>query len=113
MGHELKRASTRRYVRAHGPFDAFHLGAHGTIVPVLVYDLNLGGGFVNCGGEQPTAAALDLTIALPQDGLVTVHAEMVYRQESGMAVRFVDVDPDTIARLARAVDALQTPPIGN
>jgi hypothetical protein len=43
--------------------------------------------------------------------MVTVTAETVYRHESGIAVRFVDVDGDTSARLARAVNAvIKLPP---
>jgi hypothetical protein len=109
MGHEAHRSSTRRrFPRVHGPFDGYHLGRR---TPVLVYDLNLGGGFVNFGSEQPTDVDFMLNVALPAEGIVTVHAETVYRHESGVAVRFVDVDADTIKRLARTIDAMiQQPP---
>ena len=109
MRQKRKQYSTkRRFPRAHGPFDGYHLGLH---TPVLVYDLNLGGGFVNFGGEQPTDVAFVLKVALPREGVITVHAEMVYRHESGVAVRFVDVDADTSERLARTIDTLiQQPP---
>ena len=104
MGHELKRViPTRRYVRVRGPFDGYNLGLPQT--PVLVYDLNLGGGFVNFGDEQPSDWTLLLKIDLPQEGPITVNAETVYRHQFGVAVRFVDVDADTAARLARTVDA--------
>ena len=98
----------RRFPRAHGPFDGFHLGLQ---TPVLVYDLNLGGGFVNFGGEQPADVAFVLKVALPHEGLITVRAETVYRHETGVAVRFVDLDVDTSQRLARTIEALiQHPP---
>ena len=104
MAHEIKSGhSTRRYVRVRGPFDGYHLGA--TKTPVLVYDLNLGGGFVNFGDEQPAEATLTLNIDLPS-GLITVNAEMVYRDPAGVAVRFVDVDRDTAAVLVSTVEAL-------
>ena len=78
---------------------------------MLVYDLNLGGGFVNFGDEQPTAVDFVLRVALPQEGVITVRAETVYRHESGVAVRFVNMDADTVERLARTVDTLiQHPP---
>ena len=105
MAQEIKR-STRRYVRVHGPFDGYHLGMPKT--PVLIYDLNLGGGLVNFTGEQPAVATLVLRIDLPLEGRITVHAETVYRAQSGVAVRFVDLDRDTTARLARTVDALRS-----
>ena len=110
MGFELKKGFTqkRRYVRVKGPFDGYHLGLPQT--PVLVYDLNLGGGFVNFADEQPQGATLELRILLPQEGTVTVHAEAVYRHQFGVAVRFVDVDEETAARLVRTVDALQQQP---
>jgi hypothetical protein len=105
MAHEIKSVqSTRRYVRVRGPFDGDHLGAART--PVLIYDLNLGGGFVHFGNDQPTGATLRLKIALPREGAITVNAEAVYRDTSGLAVRFVDLDQDTTIRLARTIDAL-------
>jgi len=105
MAHEIRGAqSTRRYVRVRGPFDGDHLGVPRT--PVLIYDLNLGGGFVNFGDEQPTGATLTLKIDLLREGPITVNAETVYRDASGVAVRFVDVDRDTAARLTRTIDAL-------
>ena len=103
MGQEMTHfAKKRRFPRARGPFDGYQGGPH---TPVLIYDLNVGGGFVNFGNVQPTEVDFELTVALPFEGLVTVSAETVYRHESGVAVRFVNVDSDTVARLARAVDA--------
>jgi PilZ domain len=107
MGHELKRnIPTRRYVRVRGPFDGYNLGLPQT--PVLVYDLNLGGGFVNFGDEQPSEWTLTLKIDLPQEGPIMVNAETVYRHQFGVAVRFVDMDADTAARLVRTVAAFSS-----
>jgi hypothetical protein len=103
MAREIK-STQRRYVRVRGPFDGDHLDAPRT--PVLIYDLNLGGGFVNFGGDQPTRATLTLKIDLPREGPITVNAETVYRDVSGVAVRFVGLDRDTAARLTRTIDAL-------
>ena len=85
----------------------------GPQTPVLVYDLNLGGGFVNFGDDQPDSADFVLRVALPEEGLVTLHAETVYRHETGVAVRFVDVDTDTRQRLARTIASLIPPPTSN
>jgi hypothetical protein len=110
MVHNPARSSTkRRFPRAHGPFDAF-LGPQ---TPVVVYDLNLGGGFVNFGNEPPAGVDFVLKVALPQEGVITVRAETVYRHEGGIAVRFVDVDADTSNRLARTIDALIEQPPAN
>jgi hypothetical protein len=105
MAHEIKSGQpTRRYVRVRGPFDGYHVGKSRT--PVLIYDLNLGGGFVNFGDQQPEEATLTLNIDLPRGGLVTVNAQQVYRDQAGVAVRFVDLDRDTAAMLASTVEAL-------
>ena len=105
MASEIKNIqSTRRYVRVRGPFDGDHLDSPRT--PVLIYDLNLGGGFVNFGNEKPTGATLTLKIDLPREGPITVNAEAVYRDTTGVAVRFVNLDRDTAARITRTIDAL-------
>jgi hypothetical protein len=105
MASEIKSIqSTRRYVRVRGPFDGDHLDSPRT--PVLIYDLNLGGGFVNFGNEKPTGATLTLKIDLPREGPITVNAEAVYRDTTGVAVRFVNLDRDTAARISRTIDAL-------
>jgi PilZ domain len=104
MASQIKDVQSRRYVRVHGPFDAAHLDVPRT--PVLIYDLNLGGGFVNFGADRPAGATLRLRIDLPREGPIIVNAEAVYRAESGVAVRFVELDRDSATRLARTIDAL-------
>ena len=105
MAQEIRSAySTRRYVRVRGPFDADHLDL--PMTPVLIYDLNLGGGFVKFGEERPTGATLTLKIDLPLGGPITVNAEAVYQDGAGVAVRFVDMDGDTTDRLARNIEAV-------
>ena len=100
----------RRFPRARGPFDGYHVGPQ---TPVLVYDLNLGGGFVNFGDEPPSDVDFMFRVALPEEGMITVRAETVYRDERGVAVRFVDLDADTASRLARTIDSLGPPPPAN
>ena len=108
MKHDSGRRRTkRRFPRAHGPFDGYHIGPQ---TPVLVYDLNLGGGFVNFGDEPPTDVDFVFKVALPTEGVITVYAETVYRDERGVAVRFVDVDVDTRQRLARTIDSIVEQP---
>ena len=103
MASEIKSANSRRFPRVQGPFDGDHLDMPRT--PVLIYNLNLGGGFVNFGDEPPWGATLRLRIDLPREGPVVVNAETVYRDATGIAVRFVDLDRDAAARLARTIDA--------
>ena len=111
MGLEHKQTSTkRRYPRVTGPFYGFYETAQ---TPVLVYDLNVGGGFVNFGDDQPGAADFVLNVALPYEGVISVRAETVYRHQAGIAVRFIDVDVDTRDRLSRTVSALLPRPQAN
>jgi hypothetical protein len=105
MANEIKPLPiARRYPRVRGPFDGDHLDAPET--PVLIYDLNLGGGFVSFGDDQPGGATLRLKIALPREGPIMVNAEAVYRDPAGVAVRFVGLDRDTASRLERTIEAL-------
>lgn len=106
MANQLKAdndLSRRRYPRVAGPFPGSHLGEHET--PVLVYDLNCGGGFINFSDNQPHTPTLLIRIHLPE-GPITVNAETVYRHPAGLAVRFVDVDDDSGNRLERTVKTL-------
>ena len=80
---------------------------------MLVYDLNLGGGFVNFGDQPPSDVDFMFRVALPEEGLITVRAETVYRDERGVAVRFVDLDADTARRLARTIDSFVPEPPAN
>ena len=96
------KTHARRYVRAVGPFNGYHLGLRKT--PVLIFNLNVGGGFVNFPDEQPIATTFVLTIELPEEGRVTVLAQTVYRDPSGLGVRFVDLEQEDAERLRRAVE---------
>jgi PilZ domain len=97
--------SRRRYVRVAVPFDGYRAGLLDT--PVRIANLGLGGCFVNSTHEQRDRSRLVLKINLPQEGVVTVNAETVYRRPAvGFALRFVDVDAETSARLIRTVEAL-------
>jgi hypothetical protein len=93
--------SRRRYERATGPFDG-QLDD-----PVLVYDLNLGGCFINSPRESPNGEVSVLKINLLEDGWITVNAETLHKLQHGYGVRFLDVDSDTAARIARAVEAFK------
>lgn len=104
MAHEINSGS-RRYVRALGPFIGYHLGLRKT--PILIFNLNVGGGFVNFRDDQPAGATFVLTIDLQHEGRITVKAETVYRDPSGIAVRFVDLDADGSDRLGRAVERMR------
>ena len=102
MANEVDGARSRRYERVTGPFDGFLEDR------VLVYDLNLGGCFVNSSYQAPEGTTSILRISLPQEGWITVNAETLYPLQHGFAVRFLALDSDTAARIARTVAALKT-----
>jgi hypothetical protein len=83
-----------------GPFDGLLEG------PVLVYDLNLGGCFVNSSRQSDTGTTVVLKINLPEEGWITVNAEALYSLQHGFAVRFLELDSDTTSRIGRTVEAL-------
>ena len=100
MADEAELGRTRRrYERVTGPFDGLLDG------PVLVYDLNLGGCFINTSHQLPGGTLSVLRINLPNEGWISVNAETLYSLQHGFAVRFPELDSDTSARIARTVEA--------
>ena len=101
----MDKPSRRQHPRVHGPFDGWRVDL--LDVPVRIYDLSLGGCFVNSMNPQRVGIRLLLKIELPREGTITLHAESLYQRPGGFAVRFVDVDAETAERVARAVAALK------
>ena len=96
----------RLHDRVAGPFDAYRIGRLET--PVRLYDLSLGGCFVNSFHEQQEGAPITLKIDLPQEGWITVNAETLYRRPGfGFAVRFVNMDAETESCLERTIQLLK------
>jgi hypothetical protein len=89
--------SRRRYERVTGPFDGLIDDS------VLVYDLNLGGCFINSSHQPPIGSALVLKINLQEEGWISVNAEALYQYQHGFAVRFPALDSDTASRIERTV----------
>jgi hypothetical protein len=95
----------RVHSRIRGPFDGRREGLLDT--PVRVYDLSRGGCFITSLHEQQPGIRLTLHIDIPGEGVITVIGETLARQnEFGYAVRFVDVDTETAARLDHAIGRL-------
>mgnify|MGYP003576002025 CR=1 FL=1 len=93
--------SRRRYERVTGPFDGLLEDR------VLIYDLNLGGCFVNSSRQSPDGTTSVLKIKLPEQGWITVQTETLYSLQHGFAVRFLDVDGDTASCIVRTVEAFK------
>jgi hypothetical protein len=91
----------RRYERVTGPFDGV------LEEPVLVYDLNLGGCFINSSQQSPAGTISLLKIDLGEEGWITVKAETLHHLAHGFGVCFLDLDTDSSSRIARTVDALK------
>jgi hypothetical protein len=104
--------SRRRHDRVAGPFDGRRLGFLET--PIRIYDLSLGGCFVNSMHEQREGSRVQLRIDLPDEGSIVVEAETLYRRQGfGFAVRFIDVNIATARRLTRTIDSLKKRQAGN
>ncbi len=98
--------SRRKHDRVTGPFDGYRVGLLET--PICIYDLSLGGCFVHCLHEQQEGTPIVLKIDLPKEGWITTKAETLYsRPGFGFAVRFVDLDKATEARLERSILTLK------
>ncbi|HKT78882.1 MAG TPA: PilZ domain-containing protein [Vicinamibacterales bacterium] len=103
---EIDDRHRRQYDRVAGPFDGRRLGLLETVV--RLYDISLGGCFVNSMHEEPEGTRLTLKIDLPREGWITVDAVTVYRRAGfGFAVRFTDMNAETSACLERAIRAIQ------
>jgi len=88
--------------RVSGPFDAWRTGVLET--PVRLYDISLGGCFVNAMHEQEKGVVVTLKIEMPKEGWLELTAETLYRRPGfGFAVRFVDMSDETRQRLSRAL----------
>ncbi len=98
----------RQHDRIAGPFDGVRLGALETAV--RIFDLSRGGCFVNALHEQKPGVRFKIRIDLPHVGETTLTVETLYQRSGfGFAVRFVDLDDETLARLDQVVDGLQEP----
>jgi hypothetical protein len=94
----------RAFPRAAGPFDGRRIGALET--PIKIYDLSVGGCFINSMHEQQPGVTMVLKIDLPDQPSITVTAQSLYsRVEFGFGAMFVNVNSSTRAKLEQAVTA--------
>jgi hypothetical protein len=97
----------RKHVRVTGPFEGVRLGV--LDIPVLIYDLSVGGCFINATHDAPrTGSRFELTIDLPGEGTVTVEGETVHaRPGFGYAVRFTRTTAEARGKLTRLIERLK------
>ncbi len=94
----------RAFPRAAGPFDGRRIGALET--PIKIYDLSVGGCFINSMHEQQPGVTMVLKIDLPDQPSITVTAQSLYsRVEFGFGAMFINVNSSTQAKLEQAVTA--------
>ena len=101
----LAAINRRESDRIPGPFDAWRVGTLHT--PVRIYDISLGGCFVNAMHDQMPGVIVTLEVELPGEASFELKAKTLYRRPGfGFAVRFIEMDDQVKARLARALQSL-------
>ena len=96
----------RRHLRIAGPFDGVRVGFLQT--PLQIFDLSLGGCFVNSLHDQQVGVVFNLKIDLPQEGWIMLKAETLYRRDCGYAVRFIEMNAVARRRLERVLENIDT-----
>jgi PilZ domain len=102
---ELEAQARRRDIRVAGPFDGRWLGP--LTVPLRIFDLSLGGCLIQSFQDQTAGRRIFLEIELPWEGWIKLEAETVaMRGQDGFAAKFVDLSPETRARLWNVIQRL-------
>jgi hypothetical protein len=95
----------RRFPRVRGPFDGTWVGAGGNGA-ARVWDLSVGGCFIDALGDERQGEVVTITIVLPE-GEVQVTGEVVYSvHNQGFAVQFTDLSAGSRQLLALVVERL-------
>jgi len=91
--------------RVPGPFEGHRVDLLTT--PLRIHDLSRSGCLIQWYHEQTPGRRFTLEVNLPEVGWLRLEAEPVYnRTDYGFAVRFVDVEPETLATLDRVIGLL-------
>ena len=91
--------------RVAGPFEGRRVDLLAT--PIRIHDLSRSGCLIQWYHEQTPGLRFTLEIELPDAGWLRFEAEPVYnRTDYGFAVKFVDVPPETVAKLDGVIDRL-------
>jgi hypothetical protein len=97
------QADRREHPRFIGPFDVERTGG----IRTHAHDLSFGGCFVNSFEEPEAGRRVTLRMLLPREGWLTLTGETLHTCPGfGFAVRFVDLAPDVVSRLAAALEIL-------
>jgi len=98
-------ANRRQHIRVPGPFNGRRQGV--LPVPLHIHDLSIGGCLVQSYHHNPAGRRMTIEIELPDEGWLTVQAEVRYtREDYGFAVEFVEMSELTRARLELVIQRL-------
>jgi hypothetical protein len=97
----------RQSIRVLGPFDGVRPGVFD--MPVQIYDLSIGGCFVNSVHDPPEPGQIfTINIDLPSGETIVTHCETAsVRPGFGYGVKFCQMSDDSRIQLERAIDALK------
>jgi PilZ domain len=98
-----ERQDRRRHVRVRQRLDGRRVGA--IAMRLVIHDISETGCFVESTYEEESGRRLTLEVHLPDEGWITVSAEVVCNRAGGFAVRFIDVSDEIRGCLARMVAA--------
>ncbi len=96
-----ERRDRRQHARARGRFDGRWVGA--ICMPIRIHDISETGCFVGSLHEEEIGRQLSLEIHLPDEGWITVRAEVITNRPAGFAVRFIEMTDEIRTCLARVV----------
>jgi len=98
-------AAMRVDPRVAGPFEGRRVDVLN--MALRIHDLSRSGCLIEWYHEQTPGRQFTLEFELPEVGWVRLDAEPVYnRSDYGFAVKFVDVPPDTQAKLDQVIQTL-------
>jgi hypothetical protein len=93
--------------RVPGPFEGRRVDLLST--PIRIHDLSRSGCLIQWYHEQTPGRRFTLEVDLPDVGWLRLEVEPVYnRSDYGFAVKFVDVPPETTAKLDTVIERLLT-----
>ncbi|HEX7795035.1 MAG TPA: PilZ domain-containing protein [Vicinamibacterales bacterium] len=97
----------RRHVRIIGPFDGVRPGLYD--MPVQIYDLSVGGCFINSVHEAPHRGQIfAIQVGLPTGETIIAKGETAFvRPGFGYGVKFCELSDDNRKRLETALESMQ------
>ena len=98
-----ERQDRRRHVRVRQRLDGRRVGA--IAMRFVIHDISETGCFVESSYEEESGRRLTLEVHLPDEGWITVRAEVVCNRPGGFAVRFIEMSDEIRGCLARMVAA--------